>query len=480
MVLFGAGKRGRRLCKTAKVLGIEIVAVVDNNSASWGKTLEGYEIQSPEKLLELQGVNWCITVLDANAAQQIREKIQQTYHYELEKEVSYYSVILDGYRENQEIRQKILERKIEGCKNKKRSIIFVCGNGLVLGGLEAWAISISEALIESGEKNTYILANSGDYDVPAMLVNHIIYVNINRQERFSMESVCNLVEAIMDKLPCKVITTYTDDIMLAAYVVKCYYPEMIEIIATIHSGCELTYNDYFDFRKCPDIFIGVSEDIREGLIQKGIKSEIIYTMSIPFDCKKTLVRTYTEDNEMPIRIGYAGRMEYTQKRMDLFLKLMSTLEKKDVHYIMELAGGGNARQEMEEFVHLNNLDNKVKFVGKLERSQIPSFWREQDICINLADYEGRSISITEAMGNGAVPIVTATSGVKEDITNDINGYIVPLEDYRSMADYIEYLANHRERLKEMGELAHKAVYPKSLMRNHLEFWRDIISQRYNV
>ena len=79
------------------------------------------------------------------------------------------------------------------------------------------------------------------------------------------------------------------------------------------------------------------------------------------------------------------------------------------------------------------------------------------------------------MGNGAVPVVTATSGVKEDITDDENGYIVPIGDYNAMAERIGYLASHRERLRTMGKLAHDVVYPKSRIESHLEFWKGILS-----
>ena len=95
-------------------------------------------------------------------------------------------------------------------------------------------------------------------------------------------------------------------------------------------------------------------------------------------------------------------------------------------------------------------------------------------CVNIADYEGRSISITEAMGSGAVPIVTATSGVKEDIRQGKNGYIVPIGSYCDIAKHIEYFFLNREMLCTMGRLAHDAVLPKSYMKKHIDFWKEIL------
>lgn len=479
LVLYGAGKRCKALCMILQKFDVDIIAIIDSNPDKWGSEIEGYQIEPPERLRQLQNVDLCITVLDSYVANAIRKELQQEYGYKPEREINYNKLILEVYKESSEIREKILNKSVNS--SKEETLLVSCINGLgVLGGVQAWTISICEAFIKNGRENTYIISSKGKYDVPPMLKDHMEYVDINLQERFSMTSVLSVIEVIMKKLPCKIITTYTDEIMLAAYLVKCYYPEMVEIIATIRNSNENIYEMYMGFRECPDLYIGVSQDIRSDMIQKGIEPEKVYAMSVPFACEKTLIRTYTEDSTLPIHIGYAGRMggmERFQKRMDLMLKLMLMLKEKRINFMMELAGEGAVRQEMEEFVRLNHLDEKVKFLGRLTREEMACFWKRQDICVNLADYEGRSISIIEAMGNGAVPVVTATSGVREDITDNVNGYIVPLGDYHTMANRIEYLAEHRERLNEMGKLAHDAVYPKSLMESHLKFWEDILSRK---
>jgi glycosyltransferase involved in cell wall biosynthesis len=130
--------------------------------------------------------------------------------------------------------------------------------------------------------------------------------------------------------------------------------------------------------------------------------------------------------------------------------------------------------EMEKFVSKKGYDNYVKFIGQIDRTKISMFWKRQDILVNCSDYEGHSIMQLEGMANGAVPIVTDVSGVREDIIYDVNGYYVPIGDYMQMADKIEYLYLHRERLAEMGKAAHDSVYPKSSMEKHIKFWENIL------
>ena len=475
LVLYGAGKKCKKICGILKQLGIEITAILDSNPDKWGEKVEEYVIECPEKLLELGDSYLYITVANADAVKTIREELQRKYQYNLEREISYNKLIIEAYENSQKIKKYILNGRID--RNKKEAIIFGCLNGLILGGIEEWTIGICKALLQHGKENIYILAKRGNYQVPSELENHVVFADIDYQRCFFMDSVLNIIEAIMKKLPCKIITTWPDEIMLAAYLVKCYYPEMIEIISTIRAGEEHIYEIYSDFRKCSDVYIGVSQDIKREMLQRGMEEEKVLTMCVPFACEKVLNRTYTVDCSEPIRIGYAGRIENVQKRMDLLLELMKELAEKKVNFRMELAGDGLALEEMKEYVSSNQLTGRVKFLGRIQRSEIPAFWKKQDICVNIADFEGRSHSIIEAMGNGAVPVVTATSGVREDITDDVNGYIVPLRDYHTMAEKIVYLAEHRERLAEMGKLAHDAVYPKSRMENHLKFWEDVLSHK---
>lgn len=474
VVLYGSGERCRVLCRILTQLAsdIEITAIADSNPDKWGCQVEGYLIDSPDRIGKIQDTYLCITVADRKAVCKIREMFRKNGWPVLENEIHYNRLIFEAYRQCDLTAQFVTVRKLQ-CHEEK-SILFDCYNGLGLGGVETWTMDLCSALIKSGNEEVYIITNNGTYEVPVVIYEKIIYTDINSQGRFSVDSVRNLIQIIMKKLPCKLITSAVNEVMLAGYLVKVSYPDEIQIISVIHNSSERDYEEYMDFRECTDLYIGVSRDIRADMVQRGIAEDKISSMTCPFPCESFLDRGYSESAAMPICIGYAGRLEYEQKRMDLILKLIEALVKDNIHFIMEIAGDGSARKELEEFVALHYLNEKVRILGRLDRSLIPEFWKRQDVCVNLADYEGRSISIIEAMGNGAVPVVTATSGVREDITDTVNGYIVPVGDYCAIADRIRMLDRERALLPKMGKLAHAAVAPKSRMKKHVEFWKDIL------
>lgn len=475
IIIYGAGIRCARLCDILKGTKIEIVAIVDSNPKKWDTYIEGYCVCPPEKIKDFLDVNLCIAIENWDAVQVIRRDLQNKFQYNLEQEIGYEKFIFKAYQQHTAIINRMAEEKVE--VNEKSSILFDCFNGLGLGGIESWTINLCSALRDKGHENIYIISKKGNYDIPQKLQNKILFADIDMENRFSEDSIINIINLIIKKLPCTVITSQVNEVLLAASLIKNRYSDLVEIISVIHNGDKKTYEQYMSISEYMNLFIGVSQEIRKDMIAHGLEDNRLYDMTCPFDCKKEISRSYTEDKLMPIRIGYAGRMDKVgvlQKRMDLLLKFAKLLDINNVNYVFELAGDGPARNEMEDFVHINKLEKKIQFLGILNRTEISAFWERQDIFVNFADFEGRCISKLEAMANGVVPITTNTVGTREDIDDGVNGFVVSIGDYKSMVDRVIYLDQHRDRLKEMGILAHDKIYPKSLMNTHISFWEDIL------
>ena len=469
IVLYGAGKRCVDLCKILKYSNIQVEVIVDSNELKWGQVIEGIKVESPRVLQDLIEVNICITVLNEAVVNQIRQSLKMIGEY---REISYIGLLLQGFL-GIEFEKSVYEVVRQSDKNNV--VLFDSYNGLCLGGVEEWTKDICKELISKAKHEVFIISKKGDFEIPFELQDKILFFEDVFHERYAIKLIAEIISAIVQKLPCKVVISSIDEVLVATSLIKNRYPDLIDIIAVIHNSTEFMYASYMEFQNYIDMYIGVSQDIKAEMMKRGIEESRIKTMTCPFPCEKDLRRSYTLDKKEPIHIGYAGRMDgfkHSQKRMDLLLKLIEVLEERKVNFVMELAGDGPVRITMEEKIEANGLAEKVKFLGKIERTEIPSFWKRQDICVNIADYEGRSISIIEAMGNGAVPVVTKVSGTQEDIADGINGYLIPLQDYKEMADKIQYLAEHRERLVQMGQLAHDMIYPKSMMSEHLKFWEE--------
>lgn len=465
IILFGTGNRGKKLYKLFLHYGIEIKYWIDSDKNKHNTILEGKPVYSPEKIQNEEDVFVCISAVD--------EKLEM------------YGKLLD-YGVSQHRIRKFTEAVLDCISHSvswtypdkdegNQSIILDCSNGLVLGGVEAWSTSVLGELLKEG-KEAYVLSPKGEYDIGYKVENRIIWVDSNPEKPFSQKNIEQMLIALREKLPCVLIASCVNDVLLAACSLKKKYHKDIKIIAVIHQGVLSVYKEYSELSEYIEKYVAVSEEIRQGMIHYGIESEKILHMTCPVERVEPYIREYSLDKEEAIKIGYAGRIESVQKRMNCLVEVLLELERFGTNYCVEVAGTGCYLGKLKNEIKKNRLEHKVKLVGQIDRENMAKFWVKKDICINLSDFEGRSISIMEAMKNGAVPVVTDTSGVREDIQDGFNGYIVPIGNCKSIAKKIEYLSNNREKLPLFGNRAHEILEQKSNMNIHMEFWNKVLQE----
>ena len=96
--------------------------------------------------------------------------------------------------------------------------------------------------------------------------------------------------------------------------------------------------------------------------------------------------------------------------------------------------------------------------------------------ISCSEREGHSISQSEAMAAGAVPVITDVSGARDDVTDGYNGFVVPVGDVDALADRICYLYYNRDELVRMGKCAHDTIYERQKNLNQTEFWNKLLKE----
>ncbi len=476
IVLYGAGERCEKLIEAIDGNNIKILAIIDADSQKNGKSIGGCTVESLDALSKYKNEKICITIAAWRVYVSIESLLIDSYGFSKENFVLYNTLFWEVLNNGLHLTSNIVDKRTFD-NHKELPIYFGVIGGLVLGGVEERVKQLCMAMLAEEKHEVYIITNQEEnrYDINPVLESRIVNVDVDYCEK--KQTIINLAEVISNKCPCIVVSNQPDEFLLAAYLVKDERPDDIHIISIISGSSQYIYDQYLMLPLHSDLYIGVSEDIKRDFLNRGISN--VTSMKVPFPCEEKITRSYSTDVNDPLRIGYAGRLdgfENSQKRMDLLLKMIYELDKMDVPFRFEIAGDGCAKEEMIESLKHNGLLNRVHFVGRVKKSEIQEFWKKQDIGVNVADYEGRSISIAEMMGGGAVPIVTDTSGVREDIRDGENGFIVPIGDYMLAAERIKQLHFHREKLEPMGRGAHDVIWPVSRMDNHLIFWDTVLKE----
>ena len=112
----------------------------------------------------------------------------------------------------------------------------------------------------------------------------------------------------------------------------------------------------------------------------------------------------------PLVLGYAGRLEFGQKRLDRLAPFLRALEAVGQPYRFEVLGDGSKRRALER-----RLAGRVHFHGWTPKAE---FWRIMagwDAIVFFSDIEGGPIAVLEAMSQGAIPFYPAIGGGWADI-----------------------------------------------------------------
>ncbi len=467
LYLYGSGNRCKILLRILKDAGYHLCGILDTNSDKWGIDIEGIKVQNPDILYKKKDVYVCVTFYSSLIDDPIWKLLETKYHIEQSHILTFHNILYDIYRRK-------FTRMSEPHIQTRQVVLFDATWGLGLGGVETWLKDIIGYFQRYQNGNVYLLTKRNQEKVPNEVEERIIEFHFENSSQFFEEDIYKGIEFIKQHAPCTLVFSRANELLLAACICKERFPDLFKIIMVDHGLCDGMIKDILSYKEAIDYYVCVGSGIRKTLVREGIEKEKTAVMTIPVKMQEKVERSYSINNNPPIQLGYAGRLEVFQKRMDILIQLILELEYRKVDYCFNIAGKGNFEQNIRQFVKENQLDSKVTLYGQIENEKIVDFWKEQDVAINVSDHEGRPISNMEAMVYGAVPVVTDTVGIRDDVENGINGYIVPINDYHSMADKIEYLDKHREILPVFGKKAQTDMRKKMNIDDYMKFWLRII------
>lgn len=471
IIFFGAGRIGQKALEFHKKLEIEIDFFCDNAPNMQDTYVNSIRVISVEELVKMKDeAEIYITCKDVDTI-----SAQLMYLGINEKSIHIYNSIMYWiYHVLKRNNTTLLDNK-KCCAvlddASKRDIIFELSNGLALGGVESWSLQQATNLRADGYRS-YLLTEVGKNEMMQVPPELLLRMNMDnkRDELNIIQMICDY---IIEKLPCVFVVGFASTNLVAACIAKHCFPNLIKIVSVVHNDEEAYYKIYGLYSDFIDICFVISSKMKQKLIQYGFPNDRIQFMPWEISCDLQFAHDYSRKVE-PLRIGYAGRITVTQKRMDLLLMVIQKLIDYNIDFILEIAGAGDYLEEIQAFVQEKRLTNVVHLVGLLDRKFISAFWNKQDIMVSCSDWEGHSISQCEAMAAGVVPILTDVSGARDDVIDGVNGYIVDVGAVDQIVGRIIYLNEHRELLSAMGRKAYETMKEKYSSDKVMEMWETVL------
>ena len=186
--------------------------------------------------------------------------------------------------------------------------------------------------------------------------------------------------------------------------------------------------------KSINLIKGVGVDLKEFVLQTEEK-------------KKALRKQYQYDNDEFILLC-AANMSY-RKHQDLIIKAAARARNQVSNLKIILAGTGEREEEYRSMVKDFELENTVEMIGYVR--EIPKYMGLADGIVSTARQEGLPINIVEAMVTGLPIIATDCRGNSDLVKDNVNGFIVGIDDIEGMTQAIIKLSKSEGLRRRFGE-----------------------------
>ena len=168
------------------------------------------------------------------------------------------------------------------------------------------------------------------------------------------------------------------------------------------------------------------------------------------------LRSELELNDRPTIIS-VGRLVH-RKGQDRLVEAMSRIVAELPDAILVFIGEGPHRKELDRLVAKHNLDKNVRFIGRIQYSDLPRYIALGDIFAMPSrsrlfglEVEGLGIVYLEASACG-LPVVGGSSGGAPDAVKDgVTGFVVDGNDIDQIAERIIHLLRDEELRRKMGK-----------------------------
>lgn len=434
LIIFGAGKTAVDTYEWTIFAGYNPLFFVDNDSEKWGKMISGIEVKSPEVLKE-----YSCTVVSRDL---YRDEIEAQL-----KDMMYNGNIIGLKQLKKEAvcsGNANIELHLPHSNSETGFVFDAYFSGMNWGGIESYSCIVSEGLEKLGTRTHMLCGMNERFD---RYVDMCIHFPIENE----LVMIKKMAEEIVTMLPC-IFITHGSVALYAAQLVKSLFPDKMQIVFVTHGDVAETYEMICFWSDYVDKIVCISEKIQKVFLEQyGIRKEQLIYRPNPIPIPEVPEKTDRQEKQgKTLKIGFAARLRKEQKRVHLLPQIIEECRKKKLNVEFNIAGEGECREEILSYVSEQNLESMVHVVGWIAPAEMACFWREQDIYLNISDFEGMSLAMLESMACGAVPVVTDVSGVSDIIEDGRNGFIISVNDWMASVDKIEILEKDRKLLRKAG------------------------------
>ena len=175
---------------------------------------------------------------------------------------------------------------------------------------------------------------------------------------------------------------------------------------------------------------------------------------------------------LPFRVITTGGLNW-KKGHEYALDAVARLRARGIPVKFELIGDGPERQRARFTIEDLGLNDCVELCGRLDPHAVRDRLRAADVFLLSSVSEGISNAVLEAMACGLPVVTTDCGGLREAVTDGIEGLVVPVRSPAAMADALASLAADPALRRRMGRAARARAEQDFPIETQLDRWAEM-------
>jgi glycosyltransferase involved in cell wall biosynthesis len=153
-------------------------------------------------------------------------------------------------------------------------------------------------------------------------------------------------------------------------------------------------------------------------------------------------------------ITIVGRLR-REKDHTLLFRAAQVLSRESPNLRVLVVGEGEQEAQLRQWVQQQDLGEIVRFVG--HREDVPAILAASDLHVLCSQSEGMPNAVLEALAAGRPIVSTDVGGVREVITDGVEGLIVPPRDQDALTEAIRFMLRNPDRASEMAHRGQQTI-----------------------
>jgi len=178
--------------------------------------------------------------------------------------------------------------------------------------------------------------------------------------------------------------------------------------------------------------------------------------------------------DRPLRILSVGRLAW-KKGYEFALAAVSRIAKRGVLFQYTIVGDGEFFEGLAFAVHQYGLDGKVTLDGKQRPEAVREKMVNADIFLHAAVSEGFCNAVLEAQAMCLPVVCSDAAGLRENVVDNVTGFVTPRRDPEAMAICLEKLAKDPGLRDQLGQAGRKRILAHFRLEDQIEKFVELYS-----